>query len=156
MLADGRATVRANALAALASVGARCEGGRAERKLLGDDGSDLVRASAARAVIAAPLPTIASLIDRCGAAIEAPRSRASVARARARLRNGAATRPSGHGVRRRRDRRAAKPHAAFLLEYEGGSSAPARPIAAARRSIRRALRRARPATRAFSVRGGSR
>jgi hypothetical protein len=61
MLADGRATVRANALAALAAVGKRCGAdGRAERKLLSEDASDLVRANAARVLTASPSTSTAA------------------------------------------------------------------------------------------------
>jgi HEAT repeat protein len=65
MLADGRATVRANALAALAGSGLRCGDGRQERKLLLEDGSDLVRGNAARALGAAPLPDDRVALERC-------------------------------------------------------------------------------------------
>jgi HEAT repeat protein len=45
-----RAYVRANALAGLALLGARCDGGAAERRALLDDPSETVRAAAARSI----------------------------------------------------------------------------------------------------------
>jgi len=68
MLGSGRPTVRANALAGLALVKRRCGDGTLERKLLTDDPSDLVRGSAARAVVAAPLGEDRTALDRCSAA----------------------------------------------------------------------------------------
>src|SRR5262249_27195814 len=56
MLADGRALVRANALATLAALGQRCGDGHTERKLLLEDPSDLVRGDAVRALLAATQP----------------------------------------------------------------------------------------------------
>jgi hypothetical protein len=47
-LRDFRSYVRANALVGLATLGARCEGGQAERGLLVQDPSEIVRQSAAR------------------------------------------------------------------------------------------------------------
>lgn len=67
MLADGRPTVRANALATLAGVGRRCGDGRAERKLLLEDAIDLVRGAAARMIIASPLQEDRAALDRCAA-----------------------------------------------------------------------------------------
>jgi HEAT repeat protein len=68
MLADGRATVRANALAALANSTLRCGDGRQERMLLLEDASDLVRGNAARALGTAPLPDDGVALDRCATA----------------------------------------------------------------------------------------
>jgi hypothetical protein len=65
MLADGRAGVRANALAALAGIGRRCGDGRVERKLVLEDPSELVRGGAARALVASPLPEDGAALDRC-------------------------------------------------------------------------------------------
>ena len=123
MLADGRATVRANALVALAFAQARCGDGRTERKLLADDGADLVRGAAARAIAAAPSPDDRVALDRC---VSADRS-AEVARL-------CRPRPleSGPPASPQRPARAvtvfivgetgatAKPRAPFLIEYEGG------------------------------------
>jgi hypothetical protein len=121
LLGDGRATVRANALAALAFVQARCGDGRVERRLLEADASDLVRAAAARAVAAAPAPDDRVVLDRC---VTSDRS-AEVARW---------CRPKQVGVDAKAARppravtvyvvgetgAAARPRAPFLLEYEGG------------------------------------
>ena len=119
MLADGRATVRTNALVALAFVGARCSEGRTERKLLAEDASDLVRAAAARVVAKAPSAEDRVVLDHC---VSTDRS-AEVARFCRPER--AATTPSSppravtifivgeSGA-------VAKPHASYLLEYEGG------------------------------------
>jgi len=121
MLADGRATVRANALVAMSFAHARCGDGRTERKLLADDPSDLVRSAAARAIAAAPSAEDRVALDRC---VSADRS-AEVARF-------CRPRPAGETsttVRRPRavtvfvvgeTGAAAKPRAPFLLEYEGG------------------------------------
>jgi len=54
-LADFRSYVRANALAGLAIVGARCEKGAAERKLLAQDPSEVVRQAAARLLSRPPV-----------------------------------------------------------------------------------------------------
>jgi cellulose synthase operon protein C len=120
MLADGRATVRANALVALAFAQARCGDGRGERKLLADDPTDIVRGAAARAIAAAPSPEDRAALDRC---VSADRS-ADVARlCRPRpAETASAPRPSravtvfvvGESGA------TAKPRAPFLLEYEGG------------------------------------
>ncbi|MBS2014411.1 MAG: HEAT repeat domain-containing protein [Deltaproteobacteria bacterium] len=118
MLADGRATVRANALVALAASRARCGDGRTERKLLADDASDLVRGAAARAIGAAPTADDRTALDR---SVSADRS-AEVARlCRPRVSSSTVAPPrsvtifvigeSGN---------AAKPRGPFLLEYEGG------------------------------------
>lgn len=120
MLADGRATVRANALVALSYAHARCGDGRAERKLLADDPSDIVRGAAARAASAAPANEDRSALDRC---VSADRS-AEVARL-------CRPRPASASAPARPARAvtvfvvgesggAAKPRAPFLLEYEGG------------------------------------
>jgi len=120
MLADGRATVRANALVALSFAQARCGDGRAERKLLADDPTDLVRGAAARAIAAAPSAEDRVALDRC---VSADRS-AEVARLcrRARFETASAPRPARAvtvfvvgetGA-------TAKPRAPFLIEYEGG------------------------------------
>jgi len=121
MLSDGRATVRTNALVALAFAHARCGDGRAERKLVADDASDLVRGAAARMIGAAPTADDRSAIDRC---VSADRSAevARLCRPRPAAASAAAARPpravtvyvvgeSGAS---------AKPRAPFLLEYEGG------------------------------------
>lgn len=119
MLSDGRATVRANALAALAAARRRCADGRGERKLLAEDTSDLVRAGAARALTAAPLPEDGPVLDRCAAADRSagvarlcrPRtSRAALARTHAVL-----VFVVGEGAAA-----TARPRAPFLLEYEDG------------------------------------
>lgn len=123
MLSDGRPTVRANALAALAAVKRRCADGRVERKLLAEDASDLVRAGAARALTSAPIPEDRPVLDRCSAADRS----AEVARlCRPRVANAAT--PSG--ARRTQAvtvfvvgesaSAVAKPRAPFLLEYEDG------------------------------------
>jgi HEAT repeat protein len=119
MLADGRPTVRANALAALAFAQARCADGRVERKLLIDDPTDLVRAAAARAVATTPGPDDRVTLDRC---ITSDRSAEVARRCRPRPASTAAPRParavtiyivSESGA-------TAKPRAPFLVEYEGG------------------------------------
>ncbi len=121
MLVDGRAAVRANALVALSFAQARCGDGRTERKLLVDDPSDLVRGAAARAIASAPTAEDRVALDRC---VSTDRS-ADVARLCRPRTITNATSPS-------RPARsvtvfvvgesgaAAKPHAPFLLEYEGG------------------------------------
>jgi|GEM_PF-370831 len=121
MLVDGRATVRANALVALAAVRARCADGRAERTLLAEDSVDLVRAAAARAVASAPAPADRPALDRC---VTQDRSAevARVCRGRAPNATTAESRPPravtvyvvGEAGA------AARPRAPFLLEYEGG------------------------------------
>ena len=118
LLADGRATVRANALVALANGKVRCSDGKTERKLLVDDPSDLVRAGAARALAATPLPDDRQPIEHC---ISQDRS-AEVAQL---------CRPRTVPVTVRLPRAVtiyivtetgsrAKPRAPFLLEYGGG------------------------------------
>ncbi len=126
MLADGRAIVRANALAALAFTGSRCGDGRTERKLLADDPSDLVRAGAARAIASASngatgaSPEDRAALDHC---VSTDRS-TEVARY-------CRPRPAAPSLPARAPRAvtvfivgesgdAAKPRAPFLLEYEGG------------------------------------
>ena len=121
MLADGRATVRTNALVALAFAQARCGDGVRERKLLADDPADLVRAAAARAVAAAPLPEDRVVLDRC---VSSDRS-AEVARL-CRPRPGEAA-PAPRPSRAvtifvvGESGATARPRAPFLLEYEGGT-----------------------------------
>ncbi len=123
MLSDGRATVRANALAALAAVKRRCSDGHVERKLLAEDASDLVRANAARALTSAPTAEDRPVLDRCSAADRS----AEVARL-CRPRPTNAGTPSGSGrtqavtvfVVGENGTAAAKPRAPFLLEYEDG------------------------------------
>jgi len=126
MLADGRATVRANALVALTFAGSRCGDGRTERKLLADDPSDLVRAAAARAIASATSATSATspedraALDHC---VSTDRSTevARYCRPRPALPQGAPRAPRAVTVfivGESGD--AAKPRAPFLLEYEGG------------------------------------
>lgn len=120
MLRDGRATVRANALVALAGAGRRCGDGRTERKLLADDASDLVRGGAARALAASPRPDDLGALDRC-AATDRSADVARLCRPRARERS-APTRTHSvtvfvvgeSGTERPR------PLAPFLLQYEDG------------------------------------
>jgi HEAT repeat protein len=64
-LADLRAYVRANALAGLALGRARCGDGTDERRLLQNDPSDAVRASAALSVARAPTADDTKALDRC-------------------------------------------------------------------------------------------
>lgn len=121
MLVDGRALVRANALVALSFVQARCGDGRTERKLLVDDLSDLVRGAAARAIARAPAAEDRIALDRC---VSADRSTdvARLCRPRAAAEATSAPRP-GRSVTVfvvGESGAAAKPHAPFLLEYEGG------------------------------------
>ncbi|MBX3223644.1 MAG: hypothetical protein KF795_24240 [Labilithrix sp.] len=121
MLADGRAAVRANALAALAAARRRCSDGRGERKLLAEDPSDLVRGSAARALMAAPLADDGPVLDRCSAADRS----AEVARlCRPRAPKLATTLQRTHAILvfvvGESATRTAKPRAPFLLEYEDG------------------------------------
>jgi cellulose synthase operon protein C len=118
MLADGRPAVRANALAGIALQGRRCDAKR-ERKLLLEDPSDLVRANAARAITAAPVPEDRVALDRC---VASDRS-AEVARlCRPRAATTAPRRPQavtvfvvGEGATS-----TARPRAPFLLQYEDG------------------------------------
>lgn len=127
MLADGRATVRANALVALSFARTRCGDGRTERKLLADDPSDLVRAAAARAITgagaagaAAATPEDRLALDHC---VSTDRSTevARLCRPHPVVMASAARPPRAvtvFVVGESGD--AAKPHAPFLLEYEGG------------------------------------
>ena len=123
MLSDGRPTVRANALAALAAVRSRCADGRVERKLLAEDPSDLVRANAARALTSAPFADDRPVLDRCSAADRS----AEVAR-HCRPRIASTTTPAAPRrtsavtvfVVGESASAAAKPRAPFLLEYEDG------------------------------------
>lgn len=120
MLADGRATVRANAAAALAAAHARCGDGKAERKLLADDPSELVRAGAARAIVASPGKEDRAALDRCVSSDRA----AEVAR----LCRPRAAAPAAPTLPPRavtvfivgESGSVAKPRAPFLLEEEGG------------------------------------
>jgi HEAT repeat protein len=64
LVADARPYVRANALAALAIAGARCDG-TPERSLLLDDPSEDVRAAAALVVASGRFPEDARALDRC-------------------------------------------------------------------------------------------
>jgi HEAT repeat protein len=120
LLSDGRATVRANAAAALAGANARCGDGKIERRLLADDPSDLVRAAAARALTASPTPEDRAALDRC---VSTDRS-AEVARL-CRPRTAAAA-PPPRAPRAvtifvvGESGAAAKPRAPFLLELDGG------------------------------------
>lgn len=126
MLGDGRPSVRANALITMAALKQRCADGRAERKLLADDASDLVRAGAARLLIAAPLPEDQSVVDRCSAADRS----AEVARlcrpapsplpARGPSNGAAQTHPVTVFVVGETGGGPAKPRAPYLLEYADG------------------------------------
>ncbi len=120
LLADGRATVRANALAALSVVKRRCSDGRIERKLLAEDTSELVRSSAARVLVAAPLPEDQPVLDRCSmsdrSAEVARRCRPGPARAGAAGRTQAVT----VFVVAESGTRTARPRTPFLLEYADG------------------------------------
>lgn len=122
MLADGRATVRANALAALSIVGSRCGDGSAERKLLTEDPSDLVRANAARALVASPTSDDRVTIDRCVASDRSAEV-ARLCRPAASSILPAARRPTQSvTVYVMSDRGAlARPHAPFLLQYADGT-----------------------------------
>jgi cellulose synthase operon protein C len=116
LLADARPTVRANALAALALAKRRCADGRAERKLLAEDTSELVRASAARALIAAPLPEDKGALERCAMS---DRSADAARACRPRPPRPSSTSAVtvfvvGEGST------GAKPRAPFLLEYADG------------------------------------
>lgn len=128
MLGDGRPTVRANALIALANTGKRCADGRAERKLLVDDASDLVRSSAARAITTTASASAADdriALDRCSASDRS----AEVARL-CRPRVVTATSAPSQGPKRTRAvtvfivgesaASTARPRAPFLLEYADG------------------------------------
>ncbi|HEY8078306.1 MAG TPA: HEAT repeat domain-containing protein [Labilithrix sp.] len=120
MLADGRPTVRANALAALAFAAARCGDGHVERKLLADDASDLVRGAAARAVAAAPGPDDRVVLDRC---VTADRSAEVAHLCRPRSAHEAAAPRAPRAVTVYivgESGAAARPRAPFLLEYDGG------------------------------------
>jgi HEAT repeat protein len=119
LLTDGRATVRANALVALARAGAksRCGDGHLERKLLTTDPSDLVRAAAARALEVAPTAEDRTALDKCASS-----DRSAEVAQRCRPRPAAPARPR-HAVTIYivgEDGGTAKPRAPFLLEYEGG------------------------------------
>jgi len=120
MLSDRRATVRANALAALANAGKRCGDGRHERKLLLEDPTDLVRGNAARALAAAPLPDDRIALDRCASTDRS----AEVAR----LCRPRATTPAGPRrtsavtvfVVAERGGTRARPRAPYLIQYSDG------------------------------------
>lgn len=120
LLEDGRGPVRANALVALAFVRGRCGTGLRERNLASSDPSELVRASAARALVAAPAPDDRVLLARCAASdqssIVARLCASEVSRAPVEA-------PSVHAMTvfvfgEVGDD--AKPHTPFMLEYEGG------------------------------------
>lgn len=134
LLSDARATVRSNALVALSFTKAHCGDDELGRKLLLDDESELVRASAARALQATAAPTgegtskvtlaNRTALERCAATDR----NAEVAR----LCRAPLSPPTSNGSSAARAVRAvtvfvlgepqnaAKPHAAYLLEYEGG------------------------------------
>lgn len=120
-LTDARATVRANALAALAAARSRCGDGGKERALLSDDASDLVRAAAARALASRPGDADARALDRCaagdrsGEVASACRPRASTTAERA-----AGTRPVTVFIFGDGPPRTPKPRAGFVLEYGDG------------------------------------
>jgi HEAT repeat protein len=120
LLSDGRATVRTNALVALSFARARCGDGARERKLLADDASELVRGAAGRALTAAPSPEDRPVLDRC---VSGDRS-AEVARlCRPRAVDAAAPARAPQAVTVfvvGESGATARPHAPFLLEYEGG------------------------------------
>lgn len=118
LVTDGRATVRANVMAALAASGTRCGDGKLERKLLAEDASELVRANAARVLLRANGAEDRVALDRCVSSDRAAEV-ARVCRARTKIAPTGAPRPltvfvvgdTGGG---------AKPHASYLLEMEGG------------------------------------
>lgn len=121
MLGDGRPSVRANALAALAAMHRRCGDGHVERKLLAEDASDLVRGNAARAIMSLPTPSSdeRASLDRCASSDRS----AEVARlCRPRPPTQGTSKPHavtvfivGEGANA-----GAKPRAPFLLQYEDG------------------------------------
>jgi len=129
MLADGRATVRANALVALSFAQARCGDGRTERKLLAEDPSDLVRAAAARAILGAGAgaaaggatgPEDRAALDHC---LSTDRSTevARFCRPRPVMMTTGPQPPRAVTVFVVGESgAAARPRAPFLLEYEGG------------------------------------
>jgi cellulose synthase operon protein C len=128
-LADGRPTVRANVLSALAAAGARCGDGGAERQRLTGDPSDLVRASAARAITAAQTPSDAQALDRCVSSDRSaevahlcrPASARSPRAASAGASGGAGARPRAVTVYVFAETgNAPRPRAPFLLQYENG------------------------------------
>jgi HEAT repeat protein len=124
LLADGRPTVRANALAALAAGHARCDGGNVERTLLAADANDLVRASAARALVAGESDADRSALDRCVSNDRSP----EVARlCRGGVRGANAAVPDARRATRAvtayvfgESASAPKPRAPYLVELEGG------------------------------------
>jgi len=121
LLADRRATVRANALATIAIMKRRCDDGRLERKLLAEDASELVRGNAARVLAAAEAPDDRTMLDRCSstdrsaevARLCRPRSRATAAAI-------ARTHPVTIFIVGEGATSTARPHAPFLLGYEDG------------------------------------
>jgi hypothetical protein len=120
MLADGRATVRANARVALSFAQSRCGDGRTERKLLADDPSDLVRASAARAILAGTAAEDRAALDHC---LSTDRSTevARLCRPHPILATSGPQPPRAVTVFVVGESgAAARPRAPFLLEYEGG------------------------------------
>lgn len=120
-LADGRATVRANALAALAAARVRCADGRAERALLAGDASELVRANAARVLASRTAPEDRAALDRCATndrssdVARACRPRTSTARPTTEARVRAVTAYVLGEVAS-----TPKPRAPYLVELEGG------------------------------------
>lgn len=118
-LGDGRATVRANALAGLRK---RCGAGAAERKVLADDPSELARVAAARVLVAMPLPDDRAVLDRCAAA-----DRSAEVASACRPRGAAAPARPPHAVTvfvvgeaERGHSTGIRPRAPFLLEYQDG------------------------------------
>lgn len=119
-LGDGRPAVRANALATLAILQRRCGDGRAERKLLVDDPSELVRANAARVLLASDRSADDRIVlDRC---VSSDRSAEVAQRCRPLPAAPSRGAPSavtvfviGEGATP-----AARPHASYLLQYVDG------------------------------------
>ncbi len=120
ILADGRPHVRANALTALALASARCGDGRTERALLTEDASDLVRASAARVLRFAKGREDQAALERC-ASSERSAEVALLCRSQAPPPARPANKTHAVTVYVFGDAGSTpKPHAPFLLEYEGG------------------------------------
>jgi HEAT repeat protein len=68
LVGGAHAYLRANALAALALAGARCEGGESERRALAEDGNEEVRAAAALALARTGVPDDVRALERCARA----------------------------------------------------------------------------------------
>ena len=118
LLADSRAGVRANALASLAIARRRCGDGRAERKLLADDASEIVRANAARVLLAGDRsPDDRAALDRC---IASDRSATVAQRCRPTPPPTGAPQAVTVFVIGEGATPAPKPHAAYTLEYSDG------------------------------------